>query len=40
MKYLGMSEQESYNVIKESVKMAKTACDRFLSENPESRKGN
>lgn len=32
MKYLSLNEEESYNVIKDSVKLAKIACEKFKAE--------
>lgn len=31
MKYLNLSKEDSYNVIKDSVKLAKIACERFAA---------
>ncbi|XP_050503802.1 homocysteine S-methyltransferase isoform X3 [Diabrotica virgifera virgifera] len=37
-KHLNMTKEEGYNLIKDSVKMAKTAVERYLKEYPEARK--
>ncbi|KAG5898988.1 hypothetical protein JTB14_004707 [Gonioctena quinquepunctata] len=38
VKHMNMTEDESYNLIKQSVKLAKTAVDRYLEEFPDARR--
>lgn len=35
VKYLGLTEEESYDLIKKSVKYTKIACERFAKEYPD-----
>lgn len=37
MKYMGLSEEDSYNVIKDAVKLAETARDRYLKYHPDAK---
>lgn len=38
VKYLGLTEEESYELIKKSVEYTKIACERFAKEYPDIRK--
>lgn len=38
MKYMGMSEDDSYNVIKDAVKLAEAARDKYFKCYPEDAK--
>lgn len=37
MEHMGLSEEDSHGVIKNAVKLAKTACNKYFEEHPDEK---